>query len=527
LMVVVIFVLLLACTNLINLLLARAVERRKEIAVRLALGASRLRLVRQLMTESMLLAIMSGALGLLLAYWLVSLAVMIKPPVDVPLSINLHLDYRVLIFTCLASLATGVLFGLLPALQATKVDLQSALKSETSGGSPRRSLLKNGLIVLQVSLSLVLLVGGGLMLRALQNAQTLDLGFNPKNAVEATFDLRLQGYNKARALEFHKRLLERVRTLPGVTSAGLVDLAPVDLHFSRGPVFIEGQSVERAKAPLAMTSRVSPGYFQAMGTALLRGRDFNEKDDEKAPPVAIINETFARRFWPGQDPLGKRFSLGRADQPPVQVIGVVADGKYAGLNESPQPFVSRPLSQAYSGATTLIVRSDTDPQKQIAVIRSELEQLDPYLPLSSSKLLTERLAMPLLPVRIATAVLSSFGLLALALAAIGIYGVMSYAVSRRTREIGVRVALGAQAADLLRLVLWQGMVPPLIGVALGILAALGLTRLVRSLLFGVSSADPLTYTGVAALLTTVALLACYIPARRATRVDPMVALRDE
>lgn len=527
LMVVVAFVLLLACTNLVNLLLARAVERRKEIAVRLALGASRRRLVRQLMTESMLLAIISGALGLLLAYWLVSLAVGLKPPVDVPLSVDLHVDYRVLIFTCLASLGTGVLFGLLPALQATKVDLQTALKGETSGTGTRRSLLKSGLIVLQVSLSLVLLVGGGLMLRALQRAQTLDLGFNPNNVVEASFDLRLQGYDKTRSLEFHQRLIERVRALPGVKSAGLVDLAPVDLHFSRAPVFTEGQPVERAKAPVAMTSRASSGYFQAMGTPLVRGRYFNEQDDEKATQVAIINETFARRLWPGEDPLGKRFQLGRADQPPVQVIGVVADGKYAGLNESPQPYVCRPLTQAYSGAVTLIVRSDTDPQKLIPIIRSELRQLDPHLPLSSSKLLTERLAMPLLPVRVAAAVLSSFGLLALALAAIGIYGVMSYAVSRRTREIGVRVALGAQASDVLRLILRQGMVAPLIGVAFGILAALALTQLLRSLLFGVSPGDPLTYAGVAVLLSFVAALACYIPARRATRVDPMVALRDE
>lgn len=527
LMGVVTFVLLLACTNLVNLLLAQAVERRKEIAVRLALGASRGRLVRQLMTESMLLAIMSGALGLLLAYWLVGLAVRLKPPVDVPLSVDLHLDYRVLAFTCLASIVTGALFGLLPAFQATKVDVQPALKGETAGSTSRRSLLKNGLIVLQVSLSLVLLVAGGLMLRALQRAQTLDLGFDPKNAVEASFDLRLQGYDKARALEFHKRLLERMRHLPGVQSVGLVDLPPVDLHFSRGSIFLEGQSVERARAPLAMNSRVSPGYFQAIGTPLIRGRDFNERDDEKSPPVAIINETFARRFWPGEDPLGKRFRLGRGEETTLQVIGVVADGKYAGLNESPQPYVCRPLAQAYSGAITLIVRSDTDPHKQLAAVRSELQQLDPYLPLSSSKLLEERLAMPLLPVRVAAAVLSSFGLLALALAAIGIYGVMSYAVSRRTREIGVRVALGAQSSDILRLILWQGMVPPLVGVAIGILAALGLTQLIRSLLFGVSSADPLTYAGVVAMLSFVAALACYIPARRAAMVDPMVALRDE
>lgn len=528
LMVVVAFVLLLACTNLANLLLARATERRKEIAVRLALGASRGRLVRQLLTESLLLALISGSLGLLLAYWLVSLAVGFKPPVDVPLSIELHLDYRVLIFTCLASLITGLLFGLLPALQATKVDLLPALKDESYGGAPQRSLLKSGLIVLQVSLSLVLLIGGGLMLRALQKAQALDLGFNPKNAAEASFDLRLQGYDQARALEFQKRLLERVRALPVVQSAGLVDLAPVDLHFSRSRVYPEGRTIERAaNAPLAMTSRISPGYFQAMSTRFIRGRDFTERDDAKAPPVAIINETFARRFWPGEDPLGKRFSQGGADKPPVQVVGVIEDGKYAGLNEPPQPYFCRPLLQSYSAATTLIARSDTDPQKLVALLRGELQQLDPHLPLSSAKPLEERMAMPLLPVRLAAAVLSSFGLLALVLAAIGIYGVMSYAVARRTREIGVRVAMGAQASDVLRLVIGQGMVPPLIGVVIGISVALLLMRLVNSLLFGISAADPLTYIGVAALLTAVALLACYIPARRATKIDPMVALRSE
>ncbi|HYY59345.1 MAG TPA: ABC transporter permease, partial [Pyrinomonadaceae bacterium] len=528
LMVVVAFVLLLACTNLANLLLAQATERRKEIAVRLALGASRLRLVRQLMAESMLLAIGGGAFGLLLAYWLVSLAVGFKPPIDVPLLIDLHIDYRVLTFTCLISLVTGLLFGLLPALQATKLDLLSALKDETSFGSTRRSWWKSSLIVLQVALSLVLLVGGGLMLRALQRAQTIDLGFNPRNAVEVSFDLRLQGYDEARGKEFQKRLLERVRALPGVKSAGIVDLPPVDLHFSRGAVFIEGQPPERiANAPRAMASRISPGYFQAMGTRFVQGRDFTEQDDEQAPPVAIVNETFARRFWPGQDPLGKRFSQGSPDSPLMQVVGVVQDGKYAGLGEAPQPYVCRPLSQAYVGTNTVIARADTDPQKLIAVIRNEVQQLDEHMPLASARPLAERMALPLLPARIAASVFGIFGLLALALAAIGIYGVMSYAVSRRTHEIGVRVALGAQASDVLRLVIGQGMMLTMIGVVMGLSVALLVTRLMKSLLFGVSATDPLTYVGVAALLTGVALLACYIPARRATRIDPMLALRNE
>ena len=527
LMAVVAFVLLLACVNLANLLLARAAERRKEIAVRLSLGAGRLRLVRQLMAESMLLAVAGGAAGLLLAYWLIGLAAGLRPPVDVPLAIDIHLDYRVAAFTCLVSLATGVLFGLLPAWQATKVDLLPALKDETASGGLRRSWWKGGLIALQIALSLVLLVGGGLMLRALQRAQSLDLGFNPRGAVEVSFDLRLQGYGEGRGREFQKRLLERVRALPGVRHAGLVDLAPVDLHFSRDSVFVEGRAAEReAKAPRAMVSRAGPGYFQAVGTRLARGRDFTERDDETTPPVAVVNETFARRFWPGEDPLGRRFRQGGPGEPLMEVVGVVGDGKYAGLNEPPQPYVVRPLAQAYTGTNTLIVRTDGDPQELLAAVRGEVRGLDQHLP-TSAKLLEERLAMPLLPVRLAASLLGSFGLLALALAAIGIYGVTSYAIARRTREIGIRMALGARASNVLRLTIRQGMSPVLVGVALGLSAALGLTRLAGSLLFGVSAADPVTYAGVAALLTAVALVACYLPARRAAKIDPLVALRNE
>jgi macrolide transport system ATP-binding/permease protein len=517
LMVVVAFVLLLACVNLANLLLARAAERRKEIAMRLALGASRLRLVWQLMAESMLLAAVSGAAGLLLAYWLVRAAAGLKPPVDVPLAIDLHLDYRVLAFTCVVSLLTGVLFGLLPAWQATKVDLLPALKDETASGGLGRSWWKGGLIVLQVALSLVLLVGGGLMLRALQRSQSLDLGFEPKGAAEVSFDLRLQGYDEARGQEFQRRLLERARALPGVRAAGLVDLPPVDLHFSRDSVFAEGQLPERdARAPRVMVSRAGPGYFQAMGTRLVRGRDFDERDDEKAPPVAVVNETFARRFWPGEEPLGRRFRLGGRGAPLLEVVGVVEDGKYAGLNEEPQGYVVRPLAQTYTGTNTLILRTDADPKALIALVRGEVRQLDPHLPVSG-KTLEERLAMPLLPVRVGAALLDGFG----------IYGVMSYAVSRRTREIGIRMALGARASHVLGLTLRQGMAPVVVGVGVGLAAALGLTRLAGSLLFGVSASDPLTYVGVAVLLTAVALLACYIPASRAAKVDPLVALRNE
>jgi predicted permease len=528
LMVAVGLVLLLACTNLANLLLARATERRKEIGVRLAMGAGRARIVRQLLTESLMLALAGGALGLLLALWLVDLAAAFKPPIDVPLSIELPIDHRVLIFTLAISVATGVLFGLLPALQATRTDLVSALKDELAPGGYRRSWLKSGLIVLQVALSFVLLIGGGLMLRGLQRAELLDLGFNPQGAAEVSFDLRLQGYDSARGREFQKLVLERVRALPGVQSAGVADLVPVDLHFSRVPVFIEGQPPERpANAPRAMTNRVSPGYFQAMSTRLVRGRDFLEQDDESATRVAIINQAFARRFWPGEDPLGKRFSMGSPESPKLQIVGVTEDGKYAGLNEEARPFFYRPLWQSYSGSTMVIVRAATDPQGIIASVRAEVNGLDPNLPIATARTLVERMSLPLFPARLAASVLGSFGLLALGLSAIGIYGVMSYAVSRRKREMGIRMALGAQRSDVLRLVIGQGMMLVLAGVAIGLIASFALSRLIQGLLFGISASDPLTFAGIAVLLTGVAFAACYIPARRAVEVDPSVALRYE
>ena len=525
LMAVVGIVLLLACINLANLLLARAAERRREIAVRLALGATRFRLVRQLLTESVLLALAGGALGLLPALWLLDLVMAIKIPVTIPGAIDLHPDYRVFIFTVMLSVATGVMFGLLPALQATKTDLVSALKDESSFGGGRRSWLKSTLIVSQMALSLVLLVGGGLMMRALEQAQTINLGFDPQHAVEVAFNLRLQGYETGQAKEFQKRLLERVHALPGAQAAGIADLVPVDLHFTRTGVFIEGQAAPRT-IPAAMSNRVSPGYFQAMSTRLLQGRDFTEQDDEKAPRVAIINETFARRFFPDEDPIGKRFSLGRSDGAKTQVIGVVQDGKYAGLNEDPKPYVSRPLWQSDVGSTSVIVRTEDDPRRLIAAVRREVQEMDSHIPMSGETLV-EKLSLPKLPARIAASVLGGFGLLALALAAIGIYGVISYAVSTRTHEIGIRMALGAQKADVLKLVLGQGMMLTMIGIAIGLSAALVLTRLMKSLLFGVSATDPVTFAVASLLLAAVALLACYLPARRATRVDPMDALRHE
>jgi predicted permease len=527
LMAVVGIVLVLACVNLANLLLARAAERRREIAVRLALGASRFRLVRQLLTESLLLAGAGGFLGLLPALWLVKLLAAFKLPPNVPVTLALQVDWRVYLFTFSLSLVTGVLFGLLPAWQATKTDLVPALKDEAATGGQSRSWWKGGLLVLQIALSLVLLVGGGLMLRALEQANTIKLGYDPQRAFEVSFDLRLQGYTSAQGKEFQKRLLERVRALPGVQAAGIADLPPVDLHFSRTQVYLEGRAPERnARVPVAMYNRVTPGYFQAMGTRLLQGRDFSEQDEAQAPRVAVINETFARRLFPGENPIGKQFSMGNPAAAKIEVIGVVEDGKYAGLNEDPKPFAARPLWQSEIGATSVIVRTTGDLPAVSAAVRREVQQLDPHLPVASTTLV-EKLSLPLLPVRIVTSILSGFGLLALALAAIGIYGVMSYAVTQRTHEIGVRMALGAQPSDVLKLVVGQGMALTCLGVVLGLGAALGLTRLLKSLLFGVSATDPLIFGGIALLLLLVTFVACYLPARRAAAVDPLTALRHE
>ncbi len=528
LMVVVGLVLLLACANLANLLLARATERRREMAVRLALGAKRFQLVRQLLIESVLLACGGGILGCLLAWWLTGLATAYKPPMDVPANFALHLDRRVLLFAFVLSIVTGVVFGLLPALQATKTNLVSALKDEASFGTYRSSWWKNGLIVFQVALSLVLLIGGGLMLRSLQHTETVPLGFEPNNAIAVSFDLRLQGYDAAQGREAEKRLLERVRALPGVKAAGIADMIPVDLHFTSSSIFIEGQSLERTvNTPRAFSNRVTPGYFGAMQTRIVQGREFVEQDNEQAPRVVIVNETFARRFWPNESPLTKRFRIGGAESPLLEIIGVAQDGKYAGLNEDPKSFVYRPLWQARLSSSSLIVRAETEPQSLIAAVRRELQQLDPNLPIASTKTMTENLSFALLPARLAASVLGSFGLLALALAAIGLYGVMSYSVLRRTRELGIRLALGAQVKDIHRLVMGHGINLVLLGVGIGLVVSFAVMRLLKNLLFGVSATDPLTFIIVGAVLLMVALLACYLPARRATKVDPLTALRHE
>ncbi|HEX8722317.1 MAG TPA: ABC transporter permease [Pyrinomonadaceae bacterium] len=526
-------VLLIACTNLANLLLARASSRRKEMALRVALGASRWRLVRQLLTESLLLALAGGAAGLLLAAWLLDLVAAYRPPIDVPVWIEAGVDWRVLAFALGASLLTTLLFGLAPALQATRTDLVPALKDAGRGDGRTRSRLRGALVVAQVTLSLVLLVAAGLTLRALARLQTASPGFEVEGGLVASFDLGLQGYDEARGREFGRRLVERVRAMPGVRAASLTDLFPLSLNYTSNSVYVEGRPGARgANVPIAMASSVEPSYFDAMGIPVVAGRPFGERDDERAPRVVVVNETFARRFFPGAEPareaVGKRIGF-KGDQGPwAEIVGVAKDGKYWTIGEAPELFVYSPLAQRYTSTATLVVRAaGGDPRALVPALRAEARALDAALPLYDVKTFEEHMGVSLFPARVAAALLGGFGLLALVLAGTGIYGVVSYAAAQRTREIGIRMALGAQRGDVLRLVAGRGMLLVGAGVALGLAGALALTRFMEGVLYGVSATDPFTFALVVALLLGVALVACLLPARRATKVDPMVALRYE
>jgi predicted permease len=524
-------VLLIACTNLAGLLLARATERRKEIAIRLALGASRGRLVRQLLTESMLLATVGGALGILFAMLMADLVVAFKPPLEVALTVDLELDHRVLSFTFVLSLLTGVMLGLFPALQTTRADLAPALKDENALAGYRRSRVRSGMIIVQVALSFVLLIAAGLIVRSLRRVQSLGPGFETEHAVVMSVNPSLHGYGEAQAQEFYRRLVARTETLPGVRSASVTLFLPLSLHYLGVSLYVEGQEPKRGAAiPEAMQGSVALNYFSTMGIRLIAGRDFTAQENEDAAPVAIVNETLARRFWPDQSAVGKRFAT-QDKGPLIEVIGVASDGKYFSLSEDPRLFVYRPLEQEYVGGGvndgTLIVRTVGDPAAIIPAVRKEIQQLDPNLAVFDAKTLSEHMRLSLFPLRVGATVVGSFGLLALALAAIGIYGVMSYAVSQRTSEIGIRIALGATAKDILSLIVGQSLRMVLAGVVLGVAASLVVSRFLASLLLGISATDPLTFTFITLLLIAVALLACYLPARRATKVDPLAALRRE
>ncbi len=518
-------VLLIACANLANLLLARATVRRREIAIRLSLGASRARLVRQLLTESVLLALAGGALGILLGVWSWDLLLSFMPAVDLPIAVDQGMNRQVLGFTLGLSVLTGLLFGLAPALEASGRDVAHALKDETGTGSARKGRLRSALVVAQVALSLLLLISSGLLLRSLEHAQSVRLGFNPDGVLLANIDLFPNGYTPETGRAFQQRLHERLRALPGAEVASLARRVPLGFGGASGTsIVVEGYTAAKDESVFANYNQVTPDYFRTMGTELRRGRDFTDGDTLAAPLVAVINEAMAARYWAGREALGGRFRL---DKEWVTVAGVVETSKYRQLNEPPRPFFFLPLAQAYRPDVTLQVRTAGDPGALSSALRAEVSALDPILPVFNVTTLNDHIRAASFQQRLGGSLLAGFGALALALAAIGIYGVMSFGVAQRTREIGVRMALGARRGDILRLVLGYGMRLAGIGLAIGMVVAFAASNLLGGLLLGVSARDPITFAGVAGVLGAVALAATYVPARRATRVDPMVALRHE
>ena len=532
LMTVVTLVLLVACANVANMLLARATNRRKEIAVRIALGAGRWRIMRQMLTESVLLSVGGGIVGLLLAWWVTQL-----PFNSIPQSLrgntiapDVSPDILVFVYTFLLSIFTGIVFGLVPALQTSKPDLIPELKDEGSLMSigRRRFTLRNLLVVSQIAVSALLLIAAGLFVRNLRNTQHAEPGFAIDNGLMMSFDLGLANYNLVRGKSFEQQLLERVRALPQVRSASLGESVPLSGGGSKSPLYIEGEPSpeEFDEASLLNHNTVASDYFKTLGIPLLSGRDFNNADTSSSPGIIIVNETLARRMAHDGNAIGKRLRMdSKGDY--LEVVGVVRDIKYDNLAEKPVFFGYRPLSQAYRSAMTLHLSTSGDPLSLINQIRGEVKALDPDLPLTDVKTMQEHMRLPLAPAKLLAAVSSSFGVLALLLAAMGLYGVMAYVVGSRTREMGIRIALGAQTNGVLRLVIGQGLRLAFTGIALGVLTAIALTRVLESVLYGVAPTDVVTFIGVVLLLIAVALVASYIPARRATKVDPLVALRSE
>jgi predicted permease len=518
-------VLIVCCANLANLLLARATARRRELAVRLALGGGRGRLVRQLLTEGAVLASLGGAAGVVLALWATDALGAFQPPLPVPVSLEFPLDHRILLFTLLVSAATVLLSALAPALRATRLDAATGLRDELSAGTAgRRFGLRDALVVGQVAVSLVVLAVAGLFLTSLRNATSLDPGFRAEGLALLRVELGIQGYDSARGMAFHAELEQRARALPGVQSAALVEIVPLGLSGQRRGIEVDGYAPAEGEDMEFGANTVTAGYFETMGIEIVRGRGFEPTDRRGSAPVAVVNESFARRFWGSENPIGRRFSTGRGGM--LEIVGIARDGKYRSLAEAPQPHFYQPLAQLYQPDMVVVARTAGDPRPLLARLLSEARALDPELPLEAITM-EEHLGLALLPQQIGGAVLGAFGAVAALLAAFGLYGVMSYVVSQRTPELGIRMALGARPRDVRLLVVRRALALTLAGLGLGLLGAAGAARALDAFLVGVSPSDPMVLLSVAALFTAVALLASWVPARRAAAVDPIRALRSE
>lgn len=521
-------VLLIACVNVAGMLLARAATRQREIAVRLAIGAGRGRLVRQLLTESVMLFGSGCAVGLVISQWLTALLLALLPQLPMPVGIEMTLDWRALTATIAVTLVAAVLSGLVPALQASSPQLVPALRREGLD-HPARLRLRNAFVAGQITLSLLLVIAAALFLRALGHATSIQPGFDQAGVDVASIDLALAGYKDQTGLEFARALVDRARALPGASSVVLATDLPLDgSRMSFGNLRPPGSGETRFDGPPVDWNVVTPGFFKTMGVRLLRGRDFSDADGPGAARVAIVNEALSRRYWGSEDPIGRQLEVVTPMSPQsalMTVVGVAANAQFVSLGDTESAYVYVPLAQQYRSQVSLMVKSASG--TMIPQIRALVREMNPNLPVTLAMPLSEVTAIGLVPQRIAAAVAGSLGIVGLLLAAIGIYGVTSYAVSRRTHEIGIRIALGADRGGVLRLVLRQALVLTAIGVGIGVIGAVALSQLLRSLLFGISSVDPIAFGGAVALLALTALTASYIPARRAARVDPMVALRAE
>jgi predicted permease len=525
-------VLLVACFNIANVLLVRATVRQREMAIRAAIGAGRARLVRQHLTESLVLAILGGAVGLLLGWWASGFLSSLSLGTDLPVTFNFQPDARVYLFTLLAVLLTGAVVGIMPALRVARTDVNSMLREGGRSGSdgPRRQMVRSTLVMAQVAGSLLLLIVAGLFVRSAGKARQIGLGFDPENVVDVPIDVKQIGYTDQQGKAFYREAEERLRALPGVVSVGQAFSVPLGLMSADARLSVEGHPLQPGQPePTVQYNAVSPDYFAALRIPLRRGRAFTEADSEKAAQVAIVNEAMARRFWPNEDALGKRFKMHEADSQPMEVVGVVPDGKYKGIVEDPVPHFYVPIEQHYMPLRTLHVRTSVPPESLELQIAAQVQELAPTLPLAGVKTLKQELEgiNGYLFFHLGAQLTATMGVLGLILAVVGVYSVVSYAAVQRTHEIGIRMALGAKPADILKMVLGQSLLIIGIGIVIGLGAALAGTRVLTSLLVGVKATDPLTFVVVVAVLAGVALLACWLPARRATHVSPLVALRYE